>query len=114
MKYRPLIIGMALAVMVSAGSVHAQELSKEQQGELMIIGVGFTQKGALLESMIQGKMTELALELKREGCLDSEEAAKESSKRANAILKDVGGLYGQFIRTKVEFVVKAKNVLTLE
>jgi hypothetical protein len=113
MKHRLPIIALTLAVTLVAGS-RAQELSKEQQGELTTIGAEFAQKGTLLESMIQGKMTELALELTREGRLDSEEAAAEASGRVNAILKEVSGLYGQFIKTKVEFVLKAKNVLTLE
>jgi len=114
MNYRLPIIGIALAVMASAGTVRAQELTPEQQGELTAIGLEFSQKGALIESMIQGKMTELALELKREGRLDNQAAADESAKRTNTILKDLSGLYGQFIKTKVEFVLAAKNVLTME
>ncbi len=113
MKYCLQVIGIVLAAMVAMGS-YAQELSEQQQGELASIGAEFAQKGVLLESLIQGKMTELALELKREGRLDSQVAADESSNRANAILKDLSSLYGQFIKTKVEFVLKAKNVLTLE
>jgi len=113
MKYRFPIIGIALAAMVAVGS-HAQELTEQQQGELMTIGVGFAQKGAQLEGAIAGKLTELAMELQREGRLDSEKAAKDSSKRANAILKGLSELYGEYIKTKVEFVLAAKNVLTLE
>ncbi len=112
MKKLPLI-GIALAATLAVGS-HAQELSQEQQGELMKIGSEFAQKGAQLESAIAGKLTELGLELTREERLDSQKAADKSAKQTNAILKDIGGLYGQFIKTKVEFVLKAKNVLTLE
>ena len=113
MKHRLPIIGIALAAMVAVGS-HAQELSSEQQGELMKIGSEFAQKGAQIEGAIEAKLIELAMELQREGRLASEEAAKESAKRVNAILKGVSGLYGEFIKTKVEFVLAAKNVLTLE
>ena len=113
MKYRFPIIGIAVAAMVAVGSP-AQELTEQQQGELMAIGAGFAQKGTQLEGAISGKLTELAMELKRERRLESEKVAKESSKRVNAILKDVGGLYGEFIKTKVEFVLATKNVLTLE
>lgn len=113
MKHGLPIVGIALAALVVAGS-HAQELSQEQQGELMTIGAGFAQRGAQFEGAITGRLTELAMELRREGRLDSQEAAAESSKRVNAILKDVSGLYGEFIKTKVEFVLAAKNVLTLE
>ena len=113
MKHCFPIIGIAVAAMVATGS-HAQELSQGQQDELMAVGIGFAQRGAQLEGAISGRLTELAMELQREGRLDSQEAAAESSKRVNAILKDVGGLYGEFIKTKVEFLLAAKNVLTLE
>ena len=113
MKYRLPIVGIALAAMVAVGS-YAQELSPEQQGELMTIGAEYAQKGAQLEGAIEGKLTELAVELQREGRLDTEEAAAEASKRVNTILKGVSGLYGEYIKTKVEFVLAAKNVLTLE
>ncbi len=113
MKYRLPIVGIALAAMVAAGS-YAQELTEQQQGELAAISGEFAQKGARIETMIQGKMVDLARELKREGRLDSMAAADEASKRVNAILRDVSGLYGQFIKTKVEFVLRAKNVLTME
>lgn len=113
MKYRFSIIGIAVAAMVAMGS-HAQEISQEQQGELMTIGIGFAQKGAQIEGAIAGRLTELAMELQREGRLDSEMAAKDSSKRVNAILKGLSELYGEYIKTKVEFVIAAKNVLTLD
>jgi len=114
MNYRLPIFGIALAALASSGTVRAQELSPEQQAELTSVGLDFAQKGSMIESMIQGKMTELSLELKREGRLDNQAAADESAKRANAILKELSGLYGQYIKTKVEFVVAAKNVLTPE
>jgi len=114
MNCRLPIFGIALAVLASVGTARAQELTLEQQAELSVLGLEFAQKGTLIESMIQGKMTELSLELKREGRLENQAVADESAKRANAILKDLSGLYGQFIKTKVEFVLAAKNVLTQE
>ena len=112
MKKLP-IIGIALAAMLTVGS-QAQQLSETQQGELLRIGVQYTQKAAMFESMMQGKLTGLALELQREGRLDSQDSADEASERVNTILKDLSGLYGEYIKTKVEFLLKAKNVLTVE
>lgn len=114
MNFRLFRVGIALSVMALAGTTRSQEITPEQSGQLSSIGLEFAEKATQIEGMIQGKMTELALELKREGRLDNPKAAKKSSKRTNAILKDLSGLYGQFIKTKVEFVLAAKNVLTQE
>lgn len=110
MKKLPLI---ALTVLLVLSS-HAQQLSETQQAELLDVGIEYVQKATEIESLMQGKLTELGIELTREGRLDSQDEADKSAKQANAILKDIGGLYGQFIKTKVELVLKAKNVLTLE
>ena len=112
MNYRFPILGIVLAILASSGTVRAQELTPEQRSELTSIGLEFVQRGSRVENMIQGKMTELAQELKRDGRLDNELTAAESAKNASAILKDLSGLYGQYIKIKVEFVLAAKNVLT--
>ncbi|MEA2069456.1 MAG: hypothetical protein U9P12_09675, partial [Verrucomicrobiota bacterium] len=112
MKKLPLI-GFALAATLAVGS-QAQQLSEAQQGELLQIGVQYSQKAAMFESMMQGKITGLALELQREGRLDSQDSADEASQRVNTILKDLSGLYGEYIKIKVEFLLKAKNILTVE
>ncbi len=113
MKYRLPIIGIAVAAMLATGS-HAQELSPEQQGKLAEVGQGFSQQATVFEGLMKNKLTELAIELQREGRLDTEEAAAEAAKNVNAIMTDLSGLYGEFIKTKVQFVLKAKNTLTDE
>jgi Spy/CpxP family protein refolding chaperone len=97
-----------------AGSVQAQELSAEQQDTLLELGVQYTRQAATLEGMIDGKLAELEMELTREGRLDTEEAAKIGAEKVNVILKDASGLYGEFIRSRVAFMLEAKNVLTME
>ena len=126
MKHRLFVIGIAIAVMASVGTVHSEELSNElsenisqdlspeQSKQLASIGLDFSGKVSHIESIIQDKMTELAFELKREGRLDNQKEAEKSSRQINAILKDLSDLYGQLVKTKVEFVVAAKNVLTRE
>ncbi len=108
------MVGIALAVSAFAGSARAQELTPEQQGKITSISLEFAEKGATLENMIQGKMSELSAELKREGRLDNPKEAKKSSKQVDALLKDLSDLYGKAIKTKVEFVIAAKNILTPE
>jgi len=109
MCYSVLIILLAMA-----GSVFAQQISDGQQKELTAIGLEFAEKAIQLESQLQNNLSELALELTREGRLDSETTAKESAKRVNTILTYRGTLYGDFIQTKVAYMLKAKNVLTRE
>ena len=113
MKYRLPIAGMTAAVMIVAGS-HAQQLTDLQKGDLEAVAIEYTQKGIEIEKAMESKLLELATELHRKGRLDSEESAKESSKRGNVILTDLGDLYSQFIKVKVEAAIAAKNVLTAE
>ena len=113
MKYHLPIIGIAVVAMLAAGS-HAQELSPEQQGKLAEIDQGFSQQATMFEGLMKNKLIELAIELQREGRLDTEEAAAEAAKNVNTIMTDLSGLYGEFIKTKVQFVLKAKNTLTDE
>lgn len=106
--------GVMVVSICAVGSLFSQEISSEQESQLTAIGLEYDQRGTQLEGQLQSKLSELALELMREGRLDSEKVAKASAKRTNAILKDVGGLYGELIQTEVEYMLKAKNVLTLE
>ena len=112
MKKLP-VIGIALAVLLTAGT-YAQELSQGQEEQLEAIGQGFSQQATVFEGLMKNKLTELAIELQREGRLDTEEAAAKASKNVNAIMTDLSGLYGDFIKTKVQFILKAKNALTDE
>lgn len=107
----PIII---TTVAMATTLANAQELTTEQQDELLGIGIQYAQKAVLFEGMVQGKLIELAVELNREGRLDSKKAAGKSTKKANAILNDIGGLYGEFVKSRVAFMLEAKNVLTLE
>lgn len=107
------VYAVALAAMLALGS-QAQQLSEEQSAKLREISQGVAQHTLQFDGALQNKMTELALELQREGRLDSEASAKKAAKTVNAIVTDLGKLYGEFIKTKVKFVLEAKNVLTEE
>lgn len=107
------IIGIAAAVLI-AGGVQAQELTDRQQSELLAVEQGFAQQATVFEGLMKNKLTELAIELQREGRLDTEDAAAEASAAVNAIMTDLGNLYGAFIKSKVQYLLKAKNVLTNE
>ncbi len=103
-----------IAAALLAFSAPAQQLSEEQKGQLENLSTEYIQQAAMFQSLIRDKLTDLALELQREGRLDDEAEAEKSSGRVNKILKELSGLYGEFIRTKVQIILDAKNVLTDE
>ncbi len=107
------IIGIAVAALIVSGA-QAQELTDQQQGELQAVEQGFAQQATIFEGLMKNKLTELAIELQREGRLDTDEVAAEASAAVNGIMTDLGNLYGEFIKSKVQYVLKAKNVLTDE
>lgn len=108
---KSIIIILAIWGVVGA---QAQDLSEPQKSRLQEIEQGFVQQATMFEGLVQNKLVELATELQREGRLDTEEVAAEAAATVNAIMKDLSGLYGDFIKTKVEYVLKAKNTLTDE
>jgi len=113
MKYRLLMTGIAVAGLMATGA-QAQDLSQDQAEKLVEIGQGFSQQATVFEGLMKTKLTELAVELQREGRLDTEAAAAEAAKNVNTIMTDLSGLYGDFIKSKVEYALKAKNTLTDE
>jgi len=95
------------------GSVLAKlDLSDEQLARLAELGIEFNQKQFAIASDIAGKYDELASELKREGRFETEEKAKISSDRANVIVRDLSRLYGQILKTRVQYLLEAKDILT--
>jgi hypothetical protein len=107
------VVGITLVAWSVVGS-HAQELTREQAGQLAEVSQGFSQQATVFEGLINNKLTELAIELQREGRLDTEEAAAQAAAKVNTLMKDLSTLYGEFIKTKVTYVLKAKNTLTDE
>ena len=107
MKMLP-IIGFIVATILAA---HAQDLSREQANKLVAVGQGFAQQATVFEGMLQNKCSELAIELQREGRLENEESAAVAAQTVNAIMTEMGKLYGEFIKAKVQSVLAAKNVL---
>ena len=96
------------------GSVYAVQLTQDQQTKLQNLGDEFAKKSTVLEAKLDARIAALETELTREGRLGSEDAAATSAKQANAIVKEIGGLSGDVIKTQIEFVLKAKNMLTPE
>ena len=119
MKTRYTMFGIIALSTLLVGAGNAQllseerQLSPEQQLELVKVGTLFSQQGAALEDAMRGKFAELIMELKREGRLDSKEAAKEGSDNVTKLLKEISELYDELVQNKVELFLKSKDVLTV-
>jgi hypothetical protein len=120
MKTHYTLIGIIAVSSVLSSSSHAQllsqeqELTPEQKVELVKVGTEFSQQGEVLDAALKTKFAELILELKREGRLASEAAAKEGSTNVTKLLEDISELYGDLVQTKVSLFLNSKNVLTVE
>ncbi|MHC4758590.1 MAG: Spy/CpxP family protein refolding chaperone [Planctomycetota bacterium] len=89
-------------------------LTDEQMQKLAELSQEYNPKMFELISGITYKATELELELKRENRFDTEEKAEEASERANEIVREFSKLYGELLKTRVEYMLDAKDVLTIE
>jgi len=63
---------------------------------------------------IERKFAELRREIRKEGRFDTKIKEKISVRKANNLVKEIISLEGQLIKKRVEYLLKAKNVLTEE
>jgi Spy/CpxP family protein refolding chaperone len=87
-------------------------LTEEQVTKLAELGREFNRKQFGIAVDITTKFTELELELKREDRFETEQKAKIAAEKVNTIVKEVSRLYGELLKTRVEYLLKAKDVLT--
>ena len=63
---------------------------------------------------IELSMARLRNELMREGRLETEAAARKSAKKFNSLFKEISNQTGELLKTRVAYLLKAKNILTKE
>jgi Spy/CpxP family protein refolding chaperone len=74
----------------------------------------YNQKQFKIISFIESKIGELTFELKRQDRFATERKAQISARKVNNIVKELSALYGQLLKTRVEYLLKVKEVLTPE
>jgi len=89
-------------------------LSEAQVSQLAQVMGEFNAKQFELVTGIKNKFLELALELQREDRFETKSKASASARRANKLVRDISALYGRLLKTKVEYLLKAKDLLTQE
>ena len=62
-----------------------------------------------LEGKITLKLTEMRLDLYKKDRFETESKAKDSAKRINKIVKEIGNLYGKSLKAKVGFILGARD-----
>ncbi|MEA3435846.1 MAG: hypothetical protein U9R43_05225, partial [Thermodesulfobacteriota bacterium] len=63
---------------------------------------------------IESKFAELKREIRKEGRFDTKTKEKKSVRKANKLTKEIISLEGQLLKKRVEYLLKAKNVLNEE
>ncbi|MBW2591207.1 MAG: hypothetical protein JRD71_10915 [Deltaproteobacteria bacterium] len=67
-----------------------------------------------IEMQIDSKFAELEREIRRKGRFDTKSKEKKSVRKVNKLVKEIISLEGQLLKKRVEYLLKAKNVLNEE
>ena len=94
------------------GMVSSLNLTKEQVGKLGAIIEEFNAKAIDVTDKIDRNFQELEQEVKKEDRLGSEFKAKAAARDSNRRIKKITQLYGDLLKLRVEYLLKAKDVLT--
>ena len=89
-------------------------LTEEQVNKLARVMDEFNTKQFEIVANIKNKFLELALELQRKDRFETRSKERAAVRKANKLVKDISSLYGQLLKTKVAYMLKAKDVLTQE
>jgi Spy/CpxP family protein refolding chaperone len=96
---------------VQAGPIDNLNLTEEQTGALSSVIMERDQKQNKVMVELQAKLNELGIALQRED-VTTKRKERKADRKINRLVKDVVALYGQLLRNKVEYLLKAKDVLT--
>jgi hypothetical protein len=72
----------------------------------------FMSKKLELLAQIERKFTDLRIELRRKDRFESKFKAFDSVYKANTLIKEISKLYGETLKTRVKYLLKAKDVLS--
>ncbi len=87
-------------------------LTKEQIGKLGTLIEEFNTKQMDIGFKIDNKFLELGQDLKREDRFDTKSKARVSSRNVNKLVKNISSLFGDMLKLRVEYLLKAKDIFT--
>jgi Spy/CpxP family protein refolding chaperone len=107
-------ISTTFAAQSNANPLMSLNLTEKQVAALTGVISDYNQKQFKIVSFIDSKIGELKFELKREDRFETAQKAQKSARKMNKIALELSSLYGQLLKTRVEYLLKAKDVLTQE
>ena len=90
------------------------KLTDKQVTALQGVFDEYSSKNLELLAQIERKFTDLKLELRRKDRFENRFKAYDSVYKANTLVKEISSLYGETLKTKVKYLLKAKDVFTQE
>jgi hypothetical protein len=109
-----LILGVPLTQTADAGKVPKLDLTREQISKLGTLIEEFSTKALDIAVKIDNKLMELKQDLKKEDRFDTKAKARAASRNVNKLVKDIASLYGDLLKTRVEYLLKAKDAFSDE
>ncbi len=88
------------------------KLTDNQIAALQAVFDEFMSKKLELLAQIERKFTDLRIELRRKDRFESKFKAFDSVYKANTLIKEISKLYGETLKTRVKYLLKAKDVLS--
>jgi hypothetical protein len=95
----------------NASSVPNMNLTKEQIRELDTLIKELNAEQLEVVSKIDGKFRVIGQALKREDRLDNVSKTRSGSQNFSELVKDISALYGDLLKVRVKYILKAKNIL---
>ena len=90
------------------------EITEEQITALQTIFDEYSSQNLEMVGELEGKFSDLRFELLRPDRFDGRMKASESKYTTNKLVKDISKLYGEILKTRVKYLLKAKDILTRE
>lgn len=109
-----LLAGIALAASPDGEILRNLNLTDEQMNGLEDLLLEYSQKQIQIAGQLAAKTMELEREFLRADRLATEQKAAASATRADKLIRESAQLYGKAFKARVEYMLKAKDVLTLE
>jgi hypothetical protein len=111
-----LVIGVSVAYGAAEYRIPGLNLKLTDKQMTALQGVfdEYSSKNLELLAQIERKFTDLRLELRRKDRFENRFKAYDSVYKANTLVKEISSLYGETLKTKVKYLLKAKDVLSRE
>ncbi|MEA3438247.1 MAG: hypothetical protein U9R43_17420 [Thermodesulfobacteriota bacterium] len=116
-----LTIFVAVLLACSSSAFAAERTGGLTVGDLNLTEEQLVSLGGLIDEFsesqfeilmqIEDKFTELEREIRRKGRFDTKNKEKKSVRKVNKLVKEIISLEGQLLKKRVEYLLKAKNVL---